>query len=151
MAKSKNNWKIVLCFINGEPYLYNKKTKTYVILHITPETALELVKQSFNIISKRPKMQEIWQLLAKNINCCDGYSSYFRKCSVPNRNSFENIFTNKITEFLNEFYPPELVIEFAKKRREFEKIQRAKRITFEQAKKASNVNQNTIKRGRKLY
>ena len=152
MSKSKNDWKIILCFIDGEPYLYNKESKKYITLHITPAIALELVKNNLNVTTpKRPNMREVWQIIAINIHCCDGYSSYFKKCTKPNANSFENVFTKKVTDFLNEFYPTEVTVERAKKRREYEKYKRKNHITSENAKRNIKIMQMTVKKGRKLY
>ena len=47
MSKSKNERIIVLSFINGEPYLYNKNTKIYTILQITLEEAFKVFKENF--------------------------------------------------------------------------------------------------------
>ena len=151
MLRAKNNWKIVLCFVNGNPHLYNKKTKVYTVLHITTEDAFEIIKQNLVITPTRPNMKEIWQYLTMEINCCDGYSSYFKKCNHPNSNSFENIVTKKITHFLNEFYPPEVTAEQARKKREYEENKRKNDIAFEGIKKAIRNKQIAIKNGKRPY
>ena len=151
MPKSKNNWNVILCFVNGEPHLYNKKNRTYHLLKITPELALELVKQNINIEKIRPPMKKIWQTLAISINCCDGYIYHYTIKEENNINSFENIFTKKITEFLNELYPPEITAELTKKKREYERQINQKKIISSNIDRTSKERLMLIKSGKKLY
>lgn len=151
MSKSKNERIIVLSFINGEPYLYNKNTKIYTILQITLEEAFKIFKENFDITLKRPNMKNIFEIIALNIEECEGYSPYFNKRNKVSPTSFESILTKEITKFLNEIYPPEKNMEMIKKLREYSDYKRQNTILSNNAKKRIKENQMKLKRGRKLY
>ena len=50
MQKYSNN--LVLCFVNGEPHLFNKLLKEYNKLSILPDEAFEIIKASVEALSK---------------------------------------------------------------------------------------------------
>lgn len=149
MLKSRRKMTVVLCFVNGEPHLYHKTNKQYSVLNITPPEAVEYIKQNLIITPSRPQTKAIFNLLATNFDGCDGYSYFYNKIDKkPHLNSFENIFLKQIKKFLDEFYPPEIIEEFNKKRREAEDIKRKKSETYEHAKRRkTKYMQNNKRRG----
>lgn len=149
---SKSNLKIVLCFIDGEPNLYNKKIKVYSPLTISISKAMQIVTSNITLSSNiKPGMKDIWNTLAKNLENCDGFSNYFSKKNRINSESFESVFTREITKFLDEFYPPEIHETQIRKKREYEEYNRKNAITSMAALRISKENLMNIKRGRKLY
>ena len=145
--------KIVLCFKEGEPYLYDKENKTYIKIAITLEEALEkckkiMIEKNYKI---RPSMKEIWQLLSQTIPNCDGFCNSFSvKTSQLPENCFENFFTRKITIFLNTLFSPQLAQERHALRREYEKKFKSSNFS-KTAQKFEKERQMTVKKGRKLY
>ena len=155
MAKSADT-KIVLCFKEGEPNLYDKSKKEYITLNLHIELCINAVKSYIETASyrSRPRMAEIWKILALFIEGCDGFCSKFSvKPSTIKENSFENSFSRRISSFLNELYPPEEIIRenalkkaYAKKWRDYD----AAGFSYGAQKKAIE-NQMARKAGQKVY
>lgn len=152
MAKSANT-KIVLCFKEGEPYLYDKENKTYIKPAVNPQESFEKCKKI--MIEKkyktRPAMRDIWQLLASTIPHCDGFCHKFSiKTSQLRENCFENFFTREITIFLNTMFSPQLAQERHSLRREYEK--KFKKSNFSESAQRNEKNLLMAqKKGRRLY
>ena len=122
MAKTTNQKK-VLCFKEGEPFIYDKTTKEYIALDLNIQTSLKLVEEKImeKNYKKRPSMRDIWQMLAFTIDDCDSFCNNFSIKNSTNQNCFESIFSIKISDFLNELFPLEQIKEQNKLRREYEK------------------------------
>lgn len=103
------NNKIVLCFREGEPFLFNFRTKTLLKLCIDYESAIAQIKEMIEKQNKRPQMNEIWNMLAKTIEGCDFYSPNKSFRTKPNINSFESRFTTEINDFLNSKFEKPLL------------------------------------------
>lgn len=103
------NNKIVLCFREGEPFLFNFRTKTFLELCIDYESAIAQIKEMIEKQNKRPQMNEIWNMLAKTIEGCDFYSPNKSFRTKPNINSFESRFTIEINDFLNSKFEKPLL------------------------------------------
>lgn len=151
---SKTNSKNVLCFIDGEPNLYNKEIKVYFPITISVNKAMHIVTS--NIIlspNVRPGMKDVWNTLAENLEDedCDGFSNYFSKKSRINFESFENIFTREIKKFLDEIYPPERLEEMFEKRRKYEENKRKNACESIAAARRAKERLMLIKNGKKLY
>lgn len=147
-----NNLKKVLCFIDGETYLYDKEVKTYIPFTISVDEAMQIIKANIILTPNiRPKMKDVWNTLAKNLDGCDGFSSYFSKKNKINSESFENILTQKITKFLDYSYPPEIREEQLRKKKEYEENMRKKQYTSISARKKAKEKLMTIKSGKKIY
>lgn len=99
MQKYSNN--LVLCFVNGEPYLFNKLFKEYNKLSILPDEAFEIIQKNINLenLSSMPPITKIWNTLAPSLGA-SGYSYIFNKNDgkIPN-NSFEEVLIKKIGGF----------------------------------------------------
>ena len=95
------NNKLVLCFREGEPFLFNSSTKTFLELYIDFESSIAQIKEIIEKENKRPRMNEIWNMLAKIIDGCDSYSTNKSFRTKPNINSFESRFTREINDFLS--------------------------------------------------
>lgn len=102
MPNSEKN-ELILCFVDGEPHLYNKKLKKYIKLNLNYDLTLNLIQKELKNVTRRPKMQEIWRILATLIKCCERYSFNYNKKSVSKdlTNSFENRLTRDISSFLD--------------------------------------------------
>lgn len=153
MAKSANT-KLVLCFKEGEPYLYDKEKKNYIAFCFVKERIVKEMKK--NILEKnyktRPAMREIWQILASTIPNCDGFCNKFSiKTSHLTENCFENFFSREISDFLNELFPLKDINEFNKLRKEYEKKYFKRLNTSETAQKNQKNLLMAVKKGRKLY
>lgn len=153
MAKSANT-KLVLCFKEGEPYLYDKEKKNYIAFCFVKERIVKEMKK--NILEKnykkRPSMKDIWQLLALTIPHCDAFCNSFSiRTTAPERNSFENFFSREISDFLNELFPLKDINEFNKLRKEYEKKYFKRLNTSETAQKNEKNLLMAVKKGRKLY
>lgn len=153
MSKSANT-KIVLCFKEGEPYLYDKENKTYIKLAVKPQESFEKCKKI--MIEKkyktRPAMREIWQLLASTIPHCDGFCNKFSiKTSHLTENCFENFFSREITVFLNTLFSPQLVQKNHELKRKYEKNY-CNRLNFSESAQRNEKNLLMAqKKGRRLY
>ena len=99
MQKYSNN--LVLCFVNGEPYLFNKLLKEYNKLSILPDEAFEIIKKDINFenLSSMPSMTKVWNSLAISLGASH-YSYTFNKNDgeIP-YDSFEEILIKKIEGF----------------------------------------------------
>lgn len=153
MSKSANT-KIVLCFKEGEPYLYDKEKKEYISLSLNLQNTISNVK---NIISQtnyktRPAMREIWQILASTIPHCDGFCNKFSiKTSHLTENCFENFFSREITVFLNTLFSPQLVQKNHELKRKYEKNY-CNRLNFSESAQRNEKNLLMAqKKGRRLY
>lgn len=153
MSKSANT-KIVLCFKEGEPYLYDKEKKEYISLSLNLQNTISNVK---NIISQtnyktRPAMREIWQILASTIPHCDGFCNKFSiKTSHLTENCFENFFSREITVFLNTLFSPQLVQKNHELKRKYEKNY-CTRLNFSESAQRNEKNLLMAqKKGRRLY
>ena len=136
MATSANT-KIVLCFKEGEPYLYDKEKKNYTIANINKQNTISTIKSIIfqKKYKARPAMREIWQLLALNILHCDGFCNNFSiKTSHLPENCFENYFSREITVFLNELFSPEEAKKQNDLKRKYEK-QSCNRSNFSETAK----------------
>lgn len=153
MAKSANT-KLVLCFKEGEPFIYDKEKKEYISLSLNLQNTISNVK---NIISQtnyktRPAMREIWQILASTIPHCDGFCNKFSiKTSHLTENCFENFFSREITVFLNTLFSPQLVQKNHELKRKYEKNYCNRSNFSETAQKNEKRILMTKKKGRKLY
>ena len=153
MAKSANT-KLVLCFKEGEPFIYDKEKKEYISLSLNLQNTISNVK---NIISQtnyktRPAMREIWQILASTIPHCDGFCNKFSiKTSHLTENCFENFFSREITFFLNTLFSPQLVQKNHELKRKYEKNYCNRSNFSETAQKNEKRILMAVKKGRKLY
>ncbi len=99
MQKYSNN--LVLCFVNGEPHLFNKLLKEYNKLSILPDEAFEIIKKDINFenLSSMPSMTKVWNSLAISLGASH-YSYTFNKNDgeIP-YDSFEEILIKKIEGF----------------------------------------------------
>ena len=99
MQKYSNN--LVLCFVNGEPYLFNKLLKEYNKLSILPDEAFEIIQKNINLenLSSMPSMTKVWNSLAISLGASH-YSYTFNKNDgeIP-YDSFEEILIKKIEGF----------------------------------------------------
>lgn len=99
MQKYSNN--LVLCFVNGEPYLFNKLLKEYNKLSILSDEAFEIIKKDVNLenLSSMPPMTKVWNSLAISLGA-SRYSYTFNKNDggIP-YDSFEEILIKKIEGF----------------------------------------------------
>ena len=153
MAKSANT-KLVLCFKEGEPYLYDKEKKNYIAFCFVKERIVKEMKK--NILEKnykkRPSMKDIWQLLALTIPHCDAFCNSFSiRTTAPERNSFENFFSREISDFLNTLFSPRTVQKNHALRREYEKTKCKKSNFSETVQKNEKRILMAVKKGRKLY
>lgn len=96
--------KNVVCFVNGEPYLYLYDQRRYSPLKLDYNLTLELVEKYLINLDKRPGMKDVWSTLSNIIGCSECFSS--SKCirNTVNENSFESRFTVDITKFLDKYY-----------------------------------------------
>lgn len=99
MQKYSNN--LVLCFVNGEPCLFNKLLKEYNKLSILSDEAFEIIKKDVNLenLSSMPPMTKVWNSLAISLGA-SRYSYTFNKNDggIP-YDSFEEILIKKIEGF----------------------------------------------------
>lgn len=99
MQKYSNN--LVLCFVNGEPHLFNKLLKEYNKLSILPDEAFEIIKKDINFenLSSMPSMTKVWNSLAISLGASH-YSYTFNKNDgeIP-YDSFEEILIKKVEGF----------------------------------------------------
>lgn len=149
------NAKKVLCFKEGEPFLYDKSTKEYIALDIDVQTSLKLVEEIIlkKNYKKRPSMRDIWPMLASTIDDCDSFCNNFSIKNSTNQNCFESIFSIKISDFLNELFPLEQIKEQNKLRREYEKKWSEKyKVNFCYAiERKGRENLMNRKAGKKVY
>lgn len=95
---------ILLCFVEGEPTLYNTATKQYVEVKVDYEEILQLMKPKIQEFEKRPQMRIIWGLFSDLLPCCDKYNEYHNKRNKLNYNSFESRLTRDLTEYLDTLF-----------------------------------------------
>lgn len=104
MQKYSNN--LVLCFVNGEPYLFNKLLKEYNKLSILPDEAFEIIKKDINLenLSSMPSITKVWNSLAISLGALR-YSYTFNKNEgeIP-YDSFEEILIKKLKAFVKQNY-----------------------------------------------
>ena len=110
----------VLCFVEGEAYTFNKFSKIYTKYNISVNEAMEIIKNNISLSNVRPGINDIMQILAKNIGCIGYRWQFNKKNSIPRKDSFENILLKNITKFLDELYPPEERDELLKKKHEYD-------------------------------
>mgnify|MGYP004474250203 FL=1 len=103
------NNKIVLCFREGEPFLFNFNTKTFLELCIDYESTIVQIKEMIEEQNKRPQMNEVWNMLAKTIDGCNSYSPNKSFRTKSNINSFESRFTREINDFLSSKFERSLL------------------------------------------
>ena len=92
MQKYSNN--LVLCFVNGEPYLFNKLLKEYNKLSILPDEAFEIIKKDINFevdeITTLPKEKialqgedlEIFKKLLTLLDNCDDVQNVYHNVDL---------------------------------------------------------------------
>ena len=102
MNNSKQS-KSVLCFVDGEPNLYDKESKEYIKLELDYDKTLVDLKNELKDVTKRPKMKEIWGILATIIEDCNKFCNNYNKKTnkVVLSNSFEIRITRDISSFLD--------------------------------------------------
>ena len=143
----------VLCFVDGEAYTFNKFSKVYTKYNISVNEAMEIIKNNISLSNVRPGINDIMQILAKNIGCIGYRWQFNKKNSIPRKDSFENILLKNITKFLDELYPPEERDELLKKKHEYENNLRRERSLSASyaAKRAEREIFMKKKSGRRLY
>lgn len=143
----------VLCFVEGEAYTFNKFSKVYTKYNISVNEAMEIIKNNISLSNVRPGINDIMQILAKNIGCIGYRWQFNKKNSIPRKDSFENILLKNITKFLDELYPPEERDELLKKKHEYENNLRRERSLSASyaAKRAEREIFMKKKSGRRLY
>lgn len=143
----------VLCFVDGEAYTFNKFSKVYTKYNISVNEAMEIIKNNISLSNVRPGINDIMQILAKNIGCIGYRWQFNKKNSIPRKDSFENILLKNITKFLDELYPPEERDELLKKKHEYDNNLRRERSLSASyaAKRAEREIFMKKKSGRRLY
>lgn len=143
----------VLCFVEGEAYTFNKFSKVYTKYNISVNEAMEIIKNNISLSNVRPGINDIMQILAKNIGCIGYRWQFNKKNSIPRKDSFENILLKNITKFLDELYPPEERDELLKKKHEYDNNLRRERSLSASyaAKRAEREIFMKKKSGRRLY
>ncbi len=95
----------LLCFIDGEPYLFNTIKRKFFKLNLDYNTYLELIKKEVSTLDKRPRMSIIWKILATKINCCTRYCYNINQHTQDmNADCFENRLTRDITKYLDTIF-----------------------------------------------
>ena len=117
----------VLCFVEGEAYTFNKFSKIYTKYNISVNEAMEIIKNNISLSNVRPGINDIMQILAKNIGCIGYRWQFNKKNSVSRKDSFENILLKNITNFLDELYPPAERAKLLEKKHEYESKLRKER------------------------
>ena len=141
------------CFVDGDAYIYDKLSKIYTKYDISVSEAMEIIKNNISLSNVRPGINDIMQILAKNIGCIGYRWQFNKKNSIPRKDSFENILLKNITKFLDELYPPEERDELLKKKHEYENNLRRERSLSASyaAKRAKREIFMKKKSGRRLY
>ena len=83
----------VLCFVEGEAYTFNKFSKVYTKYNISVNEAMEIIKNNISLSNVRPGINDIMQILAKNIGCIGYRWQFNKKNSIPRKDS--NIFKKR--------------------------------------------------------
>lgn len=117
----------VLCFVDGEAYIFNKFSKIYTKCNISVNEAMEIIKNNISFSNIRPGTNDIMQILAKNIGCIGYRWQFNKKNSIPRKDSFENILLKNITNFLDELFPPAERAKLLEKKHEYESKLRKER------------------------
>lgn len=117
----------VLCFVDGEAYIFNKFSKVYTKCNISINEAMEIIKNNISLSKARLRTNDMLQILAKNIGCLGYRWQFNKKSSIPRQDSFENILIKNITNFLDELYPPAERAELLRKKHEYESKLRKER------------------------
>lgn len=144
----------VLCFVYGEAYTFNKFSKVYTKYNISVNEAMEIIKNNISLSNVRPGINDIMQILAKNIGCIGYRWQFNKKNSIPRKDSFENILLKNITKFLDELYPPEERDELLKKKHEYDnKLRKIKELStsYSALRAARKKFFKQQKNGRKLF
>ena len=141
------------CFVDGDAYIYDKLSKIYTKYDISVSEAMEIIKNNISLSNVRPGINDIMQILAKNIGCIGYRWQFNKKTAIPEKDSFENILLKNITKFLDELYPPEERDELLKKKHEYDNNLRRERSLSASyaAKKAEREIFMKKKSGRRLY
>lgn len=141
------------CFVDGDAYIYDKLSKIYTKYDISVSEAMEIIKNNISLSNVRPGINDIMQILAKNIGCIGYRWQFNKKNSIPRKDSFENILLKNITKFLDELYPPEERDELLKKKHEYDNNLRRERSLSASyaAKRAEREIFMKKKSGRRLY
>lgn len=129
---------ITLCFIEGEPALYLRKSKSYHLLSYNYDDLLEIVKSELikREFKTRPQFIIILNILSEQFKCSEGYNQNSNKKTTINPDCFESRFSKDISAFLDTLFIRGLTPE-EKIAKENAKIERRKKQqTLENAFKA---------------
>lgn len=146
--------KIIFCFYEGEPALYLNRLKTYHLLKCDYDEMLELVKNDIlsKKFKKRPSILIVYQILASKFNCSEKYLPSFNIKTSLNQNSFETIFINDITAFLDTIYQRGITDKEREAKKAYEEKKRFSALDNTSIKRSIRNNLFAYeKRGRKRY
>lgn len=139
---------ITLCFIEGEPALYLRKSKSYHLLSYNYDDLLEIVKSELikREFKTRPQFIIILNILSEQFKCSEGYNQNSNKKTTINPDCFESRFSKDISAFLDTLFIRGLTPE-EKNAKEKEKI--ARREMQKTLENAFEANYKRRKRRRK--
>lgn len=140
---------ITLCFVEGEPALYLRKSKSYHLLSYNYDDLLEIVKSELikRDFKTRPQFIIILNILSEQFKCSEGYTPNLNKKKTINPDCFESLFSKDISAFLDTLFIRGLTPEekIAKENAKIEK--RKKQQTLENAFEARY---KRLKRSRRI-
>lgn len=148
---SNTKTEIILCFIDGEPTLYNTYTKKYIKVKVNYDEILELLMLKIEKLDKRPQMRVVWGLFSDLLPCCLKYNEYHNKKNKIDYNSFESRLTRDLTNYIDTLFKRGLTPE-EKDIKDKEKIWlRELYNSSNHAKKRAIFLEKQKKRGRNRY
>lgn len=97
---------ISFCFLEGEPALYLRKSKSYHLLSYNYDAIVEIVKSELlkRGFKTRPQFIVILNILSEQFKCSEGYTPNLNKKEMVNPDCFESRFTRDITSFLDKTF-----------------------------------------------
>lgn len=116
---------ISFCFLEGEPALYLRKSKSYHLLSYNYDAIVEIVKSELlkRGFKTRPQFIVILNILSEQFKCSEGYTPNLNKKTAINPACFESRFSKDISAFLDTLFIRGLTPE-EKNAKEKEKIAR---------------------------
>ena len=141
---------ISFCFLEGEPALYLRKSKSYHLLSYNYDAIVEIVKSELlkRGFKTRPQFIVILNILSEQFKCSEGYTPNLNKKEMVNPDCFESRFTRDITSFLDKTFRRGLTPEEKLAKQNAEIKRRAEKQTLERALEA---HYKRLKKRRRRY